>query len=195
MRKNKNISEVATLLQKYKESKEVIYIGEIYSRYIHLVYGVCLAEINSRQKAQIAVMNIYDKLIAKESLPEEKDFKLWLYVVTLNYCRALKGELTEKDKQFEIIDDLMWKAEVEYHYNLTTFNTESYTFALNKILKSNENELTNTQKSYLHYFYKQKKSYSEIATIENTTTEKVMQLLKTTRKQINSLIQKHGNQE
>ena len=108
---------------------------------------------------------------------------------------VITGELTEKDKQFEIIDDLMWKAEVEYHYNLTTFNTESYTFALNKILKSNENELTNTQKSYLHYFYKQKKSYSEIATIENTTTEKVMQLLKTTRKQINSLIQKHGNQE
>ena len=40
-----------------------------------IVYGVCLAEINSRQKAQIAVMNIYDKLIAKESLPEEKDFR------------------------------------------------------------------------------------------------------------------------
>jgi len=75
------------LLKKYATTLDQIHLAELYDRYIHLVYGVCLKYLEDREKAKDAVMQIYEKLI--ETVPKHsiENFRPWLYVLSKNYCR------------------------------------------------------------------------------------------------------------
>lgn len=74
------------LLEKYRISGEIELIGELYSRYMHLVYGVCLKYLHDREDARDAVMDIFEKLIIEFKIYIIRDIKSWLYVLTRNYC-------------------------------------------------------------------------------------------------------------
>ncbi len=61
-------------------------LGELYSRYMHLVYGVALKYLGNREDAKDAVMQIFEKLIVDLPGQEVRNFKSWLYVLTKNHC-------------------------------------------------------------------------------------------------------------
>ena len=56
------------LVQRYRNSHETKYIGELYQRYTHLVFGVCLKYLKNNTEAEDTTMQIFEKLI------EEKTF-------------------------------------------------------------------------------------------------------------------------
>ena len=74
------------LLGKYIDSGDLDLLGELYSRYMHLVYGVSLKYLGDREDAQDAVMQIFEKLIIDLPKHEVQNFKSWLYVLTKNHC-------------------------------------------------------------------------------------------------------------
>jgi RNA polymerase sigma-70 factor, ECF subfamily len=82
------------LLSEFTSSGDLGMLGELYSAYMHLVYGVCLKYLRDRDESKDAVMQIFEKLITEIPKHKIENFKSWLYVVTRNYClmqlRAMK---------------------------------------------------------------------------------------------------------
>ena len=74
------------LLQKYRETNNTEYFGQLYNRYIPLVYGVCLKYLQNEDKSQDAVMEIFEMLLPKIVGYDIKVFKTWLYSVVKNHC-------------------------------------------------------------------------------------------------------------
>lgn len=77
------------LLARYREGGDIGILGQLYERYMHLVYGVCLKYLEEREQAKDEVMNIFEKLVTTVSQQEIVSFRTWLYVVAKNHCLML----------------------------------------------------------------------------------------------------------
>ena len=74
------------LLKHYNASGESSYFGVLYNRYTPLVYGLCLKYLQSVDKAQDAVMQIFEDTLPKISQHDIKVFRTWIYSVAKNHC-------------------------------------------------------------------------------------------------------------
>ncbi len=89
------------LLKRFREGGDIEILGQLYERYMHLVYGVCLKYLEEREAAKDEVMNIFGKLVTGVPEQEILNFKTWLYVVTKNHClmllRSRKSEAAHRE--------------------------------------------------------------------------------------------------
>ena len=53
------------LVTQYKSGGDVNVLGELYARYMELVYGVCLKYFKELEEAKDAVINIFEELVPK----------------------------------------------------------------------------------------------------------------------------------
>ena len=58
-RRNISTYSDSELLQLFKETGKSDYFGELYNRYILLLYGLCLKYLQEEEKAQDAVMQLF----------------------------------------------------------------------------------------------------------------------------------------
>src|SRR5438045_7077348 len=88
------------LISLYKQRNDLSVIGELYSRYTSLVYGVCVKYLKDRDEAKDATMQLFEKLIDTLKSHEIDNFKSWLYVSARNHClmqiRGKKGKFNEE---------------------------------------------------------------------------------------------------
>lgn len=77
------------LLRRFNEEGDIAILGQLYERYMHLVYGVCLKYLEEREAAKDEVMNLFGKLVTAVPGQEIVNFRTWLYVVTKNHCLML----------------------------------------------------------------------------------------------------------
>ncbi|MEZ4891739.1 MAG: sigma-70 family RNA polymerase sigma factor [Saprospiraceae bacterium] len=72
-------------------------LGDLYERYMPMVYGVCLKILKDAGKSEDAVMAIYEELTRKVKVHEVASFRGWLYVLARNHClmewRKINGSL------------------------------------------------------------------------------------------------------
>ena len=84
----------------YKKTHSLSLIGELYTRYTSLVYGVCFKYLKDRDEAKDAAMQLFEKLIDTLKNHEVENFKSWLYVSARNHClmqiRSKKGKFKEE---------------------------------------------------------------------------------------------------
>ena len=73
------------LLISYRENGEMEIVGELFNRYGHLVFGVCLKYLRDEEEAKDACMQIFEKLIRELKRTEVADVKAWLHTVTRNH--------------------------------------------------------------------------------------------------------------
>lgn len=73
-------------MQEYKNSGNAAYFGELYNRYIPLLYGVCLKYLQDSDKAKDAVMQVFEEIFLKISQYEIQAFRPWIYAVMKNHC-------------------------------------------------------------------------------------------------------------
>ena len=89
------------LLAKYRGEGDIGILGQLYEKYMHLVFGVCLKYLEDREMAKDEVMNIFTKLVTAVPQQEIGNFKTWLYVVTKNHClmllRSRKSEVAHAE--------------------------------------------------------------------------------------------------
>jgi hypothetical protein len=74
------------LLARYQAGGEARYLGQLYERYMPMVYGVCVKILRDPGKAEDAVMNIYEELTRKAKEHQVESFRGWLYVLARNHC-------------------------------------------------------------------------------------------------------------
>lgn len=158
------------LLEKYRVSGEIELIGELYSRYMHLVYGVCLKYLRDREDARDAVMDIFEKLIIEFKIYVIRDIKSWLYVLTRNYCLMELRKKQTGDKRIR-----KWQDEqpefMESRHELHPIDKED--IADEAALKRCMEKLKGEQKECIRLFYFDNRCYREIATALKLDEKKV----------------------
>ena len=158
-RKNiKNLSD-EELLDEYRRKNKQDFLAELYTRYTHMVYGVCMKFLKNADDASDAVMNIYEKLSSDISRHEIVKFSTWLYVITKNHClmeiRSRKSIDRKHDSWKE--DQLVFmESEMFLHpIDNNELNSQQLKLCIEKLRKE--------QKDCIELFYYRNKCYLEIA--------------------------------
>lgn len=175
------------LLAGFKKDGNSDQLGELYSRYLHLVYGVCLKYFSETEKSKDAVIEIYEKIQNEIVNHEVKNFKSWLYIVTKNYClMELRKTKSEKIVLFEnenALSGFMESEPVLHPLDNEQLNNEK---KLNDCIK----KLKNEQKNCIRYFYFENKCYREISELLKTTEKKVKSYLQNGKRNVKICMEK-----
>jgi RNA polymerase sigma-70 factor, ECF subfamily len=150
------------LLVGFRSEGDLEVLGELYSRYVHLVYGVCLKYLKDREEAKDGVILIFEKLIVEIPKYKIDNFRSWLHVVAKNYClMQLRSEKSGKEKFSEWINDpsVFMETTTEMHPLDEDQNSKSVDNALEDCIE----RLKDEQRRCIRQFYFENKSYNEIS--------------------------------
>ena len=158
----KNISSTSQsdteLVLTYRQSGDLSVLGELYQRYMELVYGVCLKYLKETELAQDAVMQIFEELVSKLKKHEVENFRGWLHQVAKNHC--LMQLRTPKNLKTVALPPLLMQNEEDVHLNGVMEREENFQ-KLEKCLAS----LPDEQRTMIKLFYLDGKCYNEIVEI------------------------------
>jgi RNA polymerase sigma factor (sigma-70 family) len=158
----KNISSTnqsdTELVLSYRQSGDLKVLGELYQRYMELVYGVCLKYLKESELAQDAVMQIFEELVSKLKKHEVDNFRGWLHQVAKNYC--LMQLRTPKNLKTVALPSLLMQNEEDVHLNGVMEKEENFQ-KLEKCIAS----LSDEQRTMIKLFYLDGKCYNEIVEI------------------------------
>ena len=132
-------------------------LGELYQRYMDLVFGVCLKYFKDAERSKDAVMQIFEELVSKLKKHEVENFRGWLHQVAKNHClMQIRGQ---KSKWTEPIDESREQAEADDERLVSLLEKEGMLQLLEECLS----ELNPEQQRCVTLFYLENLSYQEIA--------------------------------
>ena len=148
------------LIQLYRETGDMRYLGKLYEPYTNLVLGVCLKYLKNREDSKDAVMQIFEKLVQDLRKHEVQHFKSWLYQVTRNHClmELRRKKLPMSDTDSKILGNLMELSE-NPHLTNETEEKEQQLQLLGKMIQ----ELPKEQRLCIELFYLKQYSYRQVA--------------------------------
>ena len=154
----RNISKLSDeeLLIHYTKSGDTEYFGELYNRYIPLLYGLCLKYLHDEDRAQEAVMQLFEDLLPKLGNYEIKVFKPWLYRVAKNHCLQL---LRKENKEIPLDYTVNIMESDEFLHLLSEEeSSEEQLKALHHCLE----KLPEEQRTSITRFFLEEMSYADI---------------------------------
>lgn len=186
MRFRRNISKLADeeLLTEYKKSGDTAYFGELYNRYTPLLYGVCLKYLNDADKAQDAVMQLFEQLLPKVSQYEIQVFRTWLHSVVKNHCL----QILRKESREVVVDfrtDLMESDDI-----LHLLDDEEPDSERMDALKRCMEKLPEEQKVSLTCFFMEEMSYADIVETTGYTLSRVKSYIQNGKRNLKICIEK-----
>jgi RNA polymerase sigma-70 factor (ECF subfamily) len=144
------------LVQRYKQTADLQLLADLYQRYMHLVYGVCLKYFHDPEESKDAVMNIFEELVTKLKIHEVENFRNWLHVLAKNHC-LMRLRKKNRVRTSEVDPDIMQSAE-ELHHNGVMDKEQRLT-----MMEDCMETLPEDQKRSVQLFYLENKCYNEIA--------------------------------
>jgi RNA polymerase sigma factor (sigma-70 family) len=186
----KKISATETdneLSMQYRETGNMDILGILYSRYMDLVYGVCLKYFRDPEEAKDSVIAIFEELVGKLKKYEVDNFKGWLYQLAKNHC--LMKIRSKKGKPVNVDADLMHLAD-NWHpddavQKETAFNSMEYCME----------QLPAEQKQAVTLFYLQEKCYKDIAEETGTDISRIRSFIQNGRRNLKICMEKQSLQK
>ena len=155
------------LVTQYKGSGDMSVLGELYQRYMDLVFGVCLKYFKDTERARDGVMDIFHELNKKLRQHEVDNFKGWLHVLARNYClMQLRSPRNMKTTEFK---PAFMYSEQNTHLNGEALEKEENFKKLEQCMET----LPAEQRETVRLFYLENKCYNEIAEITGYDWNKV----------------------
>lgn len=149
------------LVQRYRNSHETLYIGELYQRYTHLVFGVCMKYFRDEMAAEDATMQIFEKLISDLKKHHVTAFKPWLHIVVKNHCMMhFRKESTEAKRKTELRYEVRDSVENPEENHLDEAIEKDYVL---EHLQEGIESLKDKQRICVELFYLHDKSYAQIS--------------------------------
>ena len=170
-----------SLIDEFTSSGDLDLLGELYSRYMHLIYGVCLKYLKDREEASDAVLQIFEKLIT--DIPKQKieNFRSWLHVVTKNYCLMhLRSQKSKNERMKEYTDESI----VFMESNSFQHPLDEDVQDIDKNLEECIEDLKVEQRECIRQFYYENKCYKEIATLMDLDENKVKSHLQNAKRNL-----------
>lgn len=168
------------------KSGDTEYFGELYNRYIPLIYGLCLKYLQDEDRAQEAVMQLFEDLLVKVSNYEINVFKPWLYRVAKNHClQILRKENKEISLDYTInimeSDDFL-------HLLCEEESTEEQLQALHLCLE----KLPEEQRNSITRFFLEEMSYADISELTGFTLNHVKSYIQNGKRNLKICIKKQA---
>ncbi|MCY7408687.1 MAG: sigma-70 family RNA polymerase sigma factor [Chitinophagales bacterium] len=154
----KNIKQLSDpdLIALYKESGNNIIVGELFQRYTHLVFGVCMKYLRHEEDSRDATLEIFEKLLEDLKKHEVNNFKAWLHSVARNFClmklRKGKNHVELKDDFGEVVESAMLLHQIHEPDREEKLNE----------LEDAISHLCNEQRNCVELFYLKEQSYQQI---------------------------------
>lgn len=173
------------LIQLYKKTGDLAVIGQLFTRYASLVYGICLKYVKDRDEAKDAVMQVFERLISTLKSHEVENFKSWLFVTVRNHClmdmRSKKGKFTE-----EITDQL-----VENAFLLHLEEEDGLEQNLQK-LEDCIDRLVDGQQQCVRLFFIDEKCYKDITTVTGFDLNQVKSFIQNGKRNLKICMEANG---
>ena len=151
----------AELIAMYRNSGNTAYIGELFQRYTHLVFGVCMKYFKNVDESKDGVMDVFEKILTELKRHEVENFKPWLYFVAKNHClmklRKESALHTHKEGFTRFYNDFM-----EFEDIAHLLNGKADDEQVTEFLKSGIQSLRDEQRQCIELFYFENKSYQQI---------------------------------
>jgi RNA polymerase sigma factor (sigma-70 family) len=175
----------AELILSYKRSGDLAVLGELYQRYMSLVFGVCLKYLKDRDESRDAVMQIFEKLVQSLKDHDVAHFKSWLYVTARNH--SLMQLRARKGKIFEEISPAFMENDMPQHLE----DEPPLEDSLGKLEKCIET-LGNEQKQCVKLFFLQEKCYKDITTETGFDLNQVKSYIQNGKRNLKLCMERNG---
>jgi len=188
------------LVQKFRDSRDNAIVGELFQRYTHLVFGVCMKYLKDEDEAKDGVMQIFEKILTDLHRHNVDNFKGWLYMVAKNHClmyfrskkihvelpRHLTGDFgdnhSDDETSFGNDDGVPVELTSSLHHNGE--DKEKQLTLMESVIK----ELKEGQKICIELFYLQEKSYEEVAKMTGYTMKEVKSYIQNGKRNLKILM-------
>ena len=179
------------LLSRFQQKGDSRFLGELYSRYTHLVFGVCMKYFKDEDTAHDAVLQIFEVLLKKLPTAEVSNFKGWLYQVSRNHCLMdLRKQKTAK-KHYE---NYGREAQADMELEQSAHHAEEEVSPEERVeqLKEAVSTLKEEQRRCIELFFFKEKSYQQIADETQLSLKQVKSHLQNGKRNIKKELLKSG---
>jgi len=174
------------LLALYVQTNSTEYFGELYNRYILFIYGLFLKHFQNAEKAENAVMELFEFLLPEVSNCEIKVFKTWIYCQAKNFCL----EMPRKDGQRFFADVDANIIEPDLILGMLEANgTKEEIEVLNHCIE----KLPKPQRTTISMFFIEGMSYADIAEQTGYLLKSIKSHIQNGKRSLKTCIEKHQN--
>ncbi len=189
-RREQNQKSDEWLMTKFKSTGDLEYLGRLFEKYMHLVYGVCIKYLKDREESQDATMQIFEKLMVELPKRDIDNFKPWLHVITKNHClmqlRSMKVKSAQQEKM--LVDGVVFMENShELHHNDEQVLEHDL-----EVLKNCIEQLKAEQKECVKLFYLKEKCYQEISDELNFDLKKVKSYIQNGKRNLKICMEING---
>jgi RNA polymerase sigma-70 factor (ECF subfamily) len=171
------------LVALYKESGEMAILGELYQRYMDLVYGVCLKYFKEPETAKDSVIQVFEELVVKLKKHEVENFRGWLHQLAKNHC-LMQLRTPKNLKTVEFKAELVQNEE-NVHLNGVLEKEENF-----QKLEYCLGTLTKEQEEAIRLFYLDGKCYNEIVEMTGQDWNQVRSFIQNGRRNLKICMEK-----
>ncbi|RYG34729.1 MAG: sigma-70 family RNA polymerase sigma factor [Chitinophagaceae bacterium] len=165
------------LVESYQGSGDLAVLGDLYQRYMDMVFGVCLKYFTDTERAKDSVMQIFEELVVKLRKHEVENFRAWLHQLAKNHC-LMQLRTPKNLKTVEFNTELMQTGE-NVHLNGMLEKEENF-----KRLEDCIQTLAYEQQTTIRLFYLDEKCYNEIVDITGLEWNKVRSYIQNGRRNL-----------
>jgi len=183
------------LIKSYKYTDDKAAFSELYQRYRHLVFGVCLKYLEDHFKSEDVTMQIFEGLLTNPPGEEVISFRAWVYKLTYNECIGLlrkersRGNILENFKINEKKSEKFMENEGLTRLISTDDDVEDE-YSISDAMK----QLSKQQRICIKLFYEKRKSYKQIATELGINEKSVKSALQNGKRNLKLLLEPNSGQ-
>lgn len=155
------------LIAEYKSKGDNTVVGELFKRYSHLVYGVCLKYLKDEDESKDAVLEIFEQLLVDLLKHDVTNFKSWLHSVSRNHCLMFLRKEQTKLKRANEYEYAFDEAD-SYVTPFQVHEKETQEVQLTDLEKA-LTELKEEQRICIELFFLKEKCYEEVAELTGYT--------------------------
>lgn len=180
-----NISKLTNdeLFELSRGEDQPVWFGELYRRYIPMVYGLCLKYLGNETDAQDAVMDLFEEVSGKIKQYDIQNFHTWLYSVVKNHCLA---RLRKAKGLFFVHIDEGFMENSHFFTLIDRERSDEEESALLFCMK----ELGEEQRRSIEYFYYENRSYADIVDLTGYPLNKVKSFIQNGKRNLKNCITK-----
>jgi len=193
--KKTNTATDNELIASFRKSGDNSFVGELFKRYSHLVFGVCMKYLKDEDESKDAVMLVFEKLPEDLKKYQVENFKSWLHTTAKNHClMKLRSERTINLKAEEYKKDFPVLMESDYVLHLDSDNENDNEFYLSHLGNAIE-QLNNEQRTCIDLFYLNGKCYNEVAEMTGYSLNEVKSYIQNGKRNLKIFIQSKYEQQ
>jgi RNA polymerase sigma factor (sigma-70 family) len=173
----------AELVLAYQKSLNTVYIGHLFNRYGHLVYGVGLKYLQNQDDSKDLVLRVFEKILEDLKRMRVTHFKSWLYQVAKNQCLM---DLRKKQRNGENVNLDAVENQLLSEEN-TQINSKELRYGQ---LERAVSQLGGEQQKAIQLFYLDELSYQQIVNQTGWTLNEVKSYIQNGKRNLRLILEK-----